>query len=110
MDERVKREKNQLRQTLGRMADSLPEDYIEYSDLGIQEKLLALELWEQASAVFIYVSIGREPQTQGIIRAALDAGKTVAVPRSLTDGQMEARVIASLDDLQTRALRHPRTR
>ncbi|MBN1778388.1 MAG: 5-formyltetrahydrofolate cyclo-ligase [Clostridiales bacterium] len=100
MDERIQREKQRLRRSLRKVAENLPEDYIARSDLDIQKNLLTLELWTHANVVFIYVSIGQEPQTRGIIRAALDAGKTVAVPRSLADGYLEARVIASLDNVK----------
>jgi 5-formyltetrahydrofolate cyclo-ligase len=100
MDEQMKREKDRLRKALRDLALSLPEAYIESSDRGIEENVLALEEWMQARTVFIYVSIGREPQTKGLILSALTDGKTVAVPRCLSNGEMEARVISSLDGLQ----------
>ena len=99
MDKRIQREKAALRQKLRTLAEELSEGYIENSDLAIQKNLLALDVWRQAKTVFIYVSIGREPQTRGIIQAALDAGKTIAVPRSFDGGVMEACVIESLDSL-----------
>ncbi|MFH1513333.1 MAG: 5-formyltetrahydrofolate cyclo-ligase [Bacillota bacterium] len=99
MEEQIKTEKKRLRLMLRDLAQSLSDAYIERSDRGIREALLALDVWKQASTVFIYVSVGREPETRGIILAALAAGKTVAVPRCLRGGEMEARVIQSLDGL-----------
>ena len=81
MDERTQREKQRLRQALRELTNGLPEAYISRSDLGIEKNLLALEEWKQARSVFIYVSTGREPDTRGMLKTALDSGKTVAVPR-----------------------------
>lgn len=100
MREQTKREKRQLRESLRDFTQSLPDAYIAYSNRGIQDNLLALEQWKQAHAVFIYISIGREPETKGAVQAALNEGKTVAVPKSLSDGTMEARVITSLNGLR----------
>ena len=100
MDNRIKQEKDRLRQELRLLTRSLPDDYIEYSDREIEQKVLALDEWKQARKVCVYVSVGREPQTRGLIRAALDAGKTVAIPRTLGLGIMTAHVITSLDGLQ----------
>jgi 5-formyltetrahydrofolate cyclo-ligase len=100
MDEPLKQEKDRLRKALRDLAQSLPDAYIESSDRGIEQNVLALKQWKQARTVFIYVSIGREPRTRGLILSALADGKTVAVPRCLSNGEMEARVISSLDGLQ----------
>lgn len=99
MDERMKREKARLRSMLGELLKSLPEDYLERSDRGIEANVLALPQWKQARTVFVYVSVGQEPDTRGLILSALADGKTVAVPRTLGGGVMEARVISSLDGL-----------
>lgn len=99
MDEQIRQDKIRLRKTLRELVLSLPDDYIRDSDQGIQKNLLALKQWEQAHTVYLYVGRGREPETRGMIRAALEAGKAVAVPRCLDGGEMEARVIASLDAL-----------
>jgi 5-formyltetrahydrofolate cyclo-ligase len=100
MDEPLKQEKDRLRKALRDLAQSLPDVYIESSDRGIEQNVLALKQWKQARTVFIYLSIGREPRTRGLILSALADGKTVAVPRCLGNGEMEARVISSLDGLQ----------
>jgi len=101
MEEQIQQQKVRLRASLRELTRSLPDDYIKHSDQGIQKNLLALEQWKRASVVFLYVSMGREPETRGMIRAALLAGKTVAVPKSLENGAMEARIITSLHELAT---------
>lgn len=55
--------------------------------------------FETAKTVFTYVSCGAEPRTDGIIRLALSLGKTLAVPRCVASGIMEAVIIKSEDAL-----------
>ncbi len=52
-----------------------------------------------AKTVFTYVSCGAEPRTDGIIRLSLSLGKTLAVPRCIASGIMEAVIIKSEDAL-----------
>lgn len=99
MDDDLKQIKAALRKTLLEQTQALPEDYLARSDRGIANALLAFDLWKNARTVFLYVSVGKEPDTRALLRAALKAGKTVAVPRVLPGGIMEARVVFSLDDL-----------
>ena len=77
--------------------------YLRASDAAIVRRVLALPAWAEAAWVFAYVSVRREPDTRALIRAALAAGKRVAVPRCLGDGLMEAREIHSLDALEPAA-------
>ena len=100
MDGQIQREKDRLRKIVRERTRDLPNDYIKSSDRDIRARLLALEQWERARTVFIYVSMNREPDTRIAIQKALDDGKIVTVPRCLDDGEMEARIIISLDDLR----------
>ncbi len=93
-------DKKILRIAIREEIQRMPPDYIRLSDRGIRDALLALREWEWAHTVFVYVSMGREPETGEIIQAALEAGKTVAVPRCLEEGVMEARVIPSVYGLR----------
>jgi 5-formyltetrahydrofolate cyclo-ligase len=99
MEEQIRQEKDRLRWILREETQKMPDDYIRNSNRGIRDRLLALNLWKQARFVFIYVSMNREPDTRTLIQTALDEGKTVAVPRCLEDGEMEARIITSTDEL-----------
>ena len=100
MDERIRLEKQRLRQALRALTDTLPQAYLTRSDRAIEARLMSLDAWKQAKRVFIYVSMGREPDTRGLLQAALTEGKTLAVPLTFADGIMEARVIRSLSDLK----------
>lgn len=100
MEERIKQEKQRLRHTLRELTESLPEACITRSDHAIEARVLTLDAWEQARTVFIYVSAGREPDTRGLLRAAINASKTLAVPLTYAGGMMEARIIGSLDELK----------
>ena len=91
--------KKQFRKGVQADIAALPEDYLKMSNEGIREHFLSLPEYEDAGTIFAYISEGREPDTVGILQAALAAGKTVALPISLDDGVMEPRAIRSLDEL-----------
>lgn len=79
--------------------DSLPPEYIALSDDGLRKNFLSLPEFEKADTIFAYISMGREPDTVHIIKAALAMGKTVALPVSFSGGIMEPRIIHSLSEL-----------
>lgn len=62
-------------------------------------QLLDTSLWHEAQRVFCFVSLTKEPDTRTILRAALDQGKVLCVPRILGGGEMEAVQLNSLDEL-----------
>jgi len=92
--------KKALRESIREKAKSLGAEYLHFSDQCLQDRLLALDEWKTARMVLVYMSVGKEPDTERIICAALEEGKRVAIPRCLGSGIMEAREIASLDGLQ----------
>lgn len=96
-------QKSELRRELGRARKAWTQDHLAASDLAITARVLALPEWQKAACVFIYVSVRTEPDTHRLIRAALEAGKRVAVPLCGAPGQMDAREIASLDGLMPHA-------
>ncbi len=57
-------------------------------------------LFQHADCIFLYVSTPQEIDTRALVQKALAAGKTVCVPLCGAPGEMEARCIVSLDDLQ----------
>ena len=63
------------------------------------EYLTKRELWQQAGAVFCFVSTAREPSTRPLLELALAQGKTLCVPRTGPEGFMEAVPITSLNQL-----------
>ena len=92
-------DKKTFRKSVLAEIEALPADYIEASNAGIRDNFSALPEFQKAHTIFAYISVGREPDTAGIIKAALDAGKTVALPVSLDGGIMQPRCIHSLSEL-----------
>ena len=96
----VRAEKERLRRETGAVSAALPEDYLRAACARITEKVLALPQYKAARVVMAYVSQPREPDTKAIIRDALEAGKTVLLPRCYAGGRMEAYPIRDLAGLQ----------
>ena len=69
-------------------------------DHAICAHVLESAIFRHAGCVFLYVSTPQEIDTRALLRAALQAGKTVCVPRCGRAGEMEAHWIRSLDGLR----------
>ena len=82
-----------------RLANALAEDLAK-SDRQIMFRLLSLSDYQLAKTIFCYVSRPPEVATMAIIKHALDAGKTVALPYVLPGGYMESRRIFDPEQLQ----------
>ena len=66
----------------------------------IENRLVNLDLFQNAKTVLIYVSLDDEITTDGIIKIALNKGKTVAVPYCKDkNGAMDFYIINSLSQL-----------
>ena len=91
--------KKDLREALLAHRRSLPEALRQTWDREMQNSVLALPEWERAGTVFCYVSQAPEPDTWALLRAALEQGKRLAVPRCGPGGCMEAAELTSLEDL-----------
>jgi 5-formyltetrahydrofolate cyclo-ligase len=61
---------------------------------------LSLPELEQAQTVLAFYGVGGEPDTAGLIRALLDRGKRVALPRCLPERRMEARAVTNFNRLR----------
>ncbi len=66
----------------------------------LASSLLSLDDIMKAQTIFCYISFRDEPGTHEIIRALIDMGKTVCVPRTYDDGTMEAVKIDSFEGLR----------
>ena len=68
---------------------ALDKEYIIQSDRAIFEKIITLPEFISAPRVFVYLSIGREPDTRALIRYCWAQGKIVAIPHDYKkDGVM----------------------
>ncbi|MDR1727963.1 MAG: 5-formyltetrahydrofolate cyclo-ligase [Acidobacteriota bacterium] len=92
--------KPELRKAWMAKEAALPEDYIKASDEGIAHSLFALPEFQRARSVLFFYSIWREPDTHAMMRRALALGKAVALPRTFPKRAMEARLVASLEELE----------
>ncbi len=92
-------EKKELRKTMLRAREALPEEYTARASAAIQEKTLALPQYQRAKSVFLYISMPKEPATLDILKTALAEGKRVYVPKCQGRSEMLAVRIKDLSGL-----------
>ena len=92
-------EKQALRDALLRRAGSLSAEYLAEASAKMTALVLRCPVYLESRALFIYVSMAREPDTAGILEDALRSGKAVYVPKCLPGGRMRAVRIGSRGDL-----------
>jgi 5-formyltetrahydrofolate cyclo-ligase len=92
--------KQELRLLIKTKIATLDDDYIKASDNGIVLRVLGLPEFRDARGIMLYRSVEREPDTSEIARVAIETGKTVAFPRCLDGGKMQACVVESLDGFE----------
>ena len=112
MDEGIGVKKRRLREEIRRRTDAMTEEEARASSVRIEAEILASEIWRAASSVFLYVSVGKEPDTRGLIAEALREGKRVCVPKCLPGPEriMLAVRIRSLEELVPGTLGIPEPR
>lgn len=92
--------KQSLRQEALKRRDAIPLPVRKLKSAAIAGLLLGLEEFASASSMLLFASFRSEADTEAIIRAAFDAGKTVLMPR--TDPQsrtIAVYAIRSMDEL-----------
>lgn len=99
--------KQELRRAYKAYGAALTKEYRDFADCAIRAFVRCSELWQKAESVFIYVSMWAEPDTRGLIEAALTEGKRVCVPLCCPDRTMKAVRIESLDELRPGTLNIP---
>jgi len=97
--------KADLRQDILAVRNGLRPDWRRDFDLRIAEHVSELGEYVRASTVLFYVSFRSEVDTHGLMKAAWDQGKRVAVPRVVREGnRLDLYVIESMDDLSPGAM------
>lgn len=92
----IKKEiRNEIRDKLSHLTSKEVKEKSQH----IMEKLCSLEDFCSAGKVFIYVSVGREPDTRFLIQDYLDK-KEIYVPRCKDDDTLEAVRLEGLEYLQ----------
>ena len=88
-----------LRRVMKARIAALDAAYDKAAGEGIVRRLTAHPAWAAADSVFCYVGRRGEIDTRPLLRAALEAGKTLAVPLCMGPGMMQARAVRSLEEL-----------
>lgn len=100
-------QKRALRREMRALRAALPADYVTSAGRRMQDRVLSLPAWQRANRVFIYVSVGKEPDTALLLRSALAEGKRLYVPKCLGEGRMLAARTDSAEALRPGALGIP---
>lgn len=85
----------QRKEALRRKAALLPKAEAEH----LLERFAQLPQVRSAQTVMVFCGVGREPDTDGLIRTLLERGQRVALPVCLPGRRMEARVISDMSQL-----------
>lgn len=91
--------KTTLRRAIRARAQTLTPAYRARASAGICRNLLALPELSGAAAVFGFCPAGAEPDITPVLEQVLAGGRTLALPRCLSAGVMEARRVSSLAKL-----------
>ena len=98
-NKQVSQQKAETRNMLKSVRAKLPEatrmDYSNY----ITEQVLKLDEIKNARTIFIYISYATEVHTHELIKALLDDGKSLAVPKIVDSDFMQAESFSSWEDL-----------
>lgn len=90
--------KNEIRQFYLKKRNALSLDYCNNADQNIFDKLINQSDYRTSDLILVYVSVGSEIDTSGIIDYSFKTGKRVAVPYC-KKGRMDFYEIKSTDDL-----------
>lgn len=96
----VLEQKQALREHIQRMVAELPGEVRRVSSAKICERLLALPETRSAATIFCFVSRAGEVDTHALIDTLQRQGKTLLVPRILTDARMIAVAFGAWSDLR----------
>jgi len=96
----IKKEKAVLREKMLAVRAAMSASAHQEANRRIFESVCALEEYQRANTVFVYVGVADEPDTIALIEDAWQRGKRVCVPHCVSLGVMDAYAIEDLDDLQ----------
>ena len=97
--ESIFEKKKALRKSVTTRVKLLPGAYRAAASRSIAEQVLASGEYRAAKRIFLYIGMPTEPDTAGIIEAALSDGKDVYVPKCISRTEMLAVRIKSTADL-----------
>jgi len=98
-NKQVDQHKAETRKMLKLMRANIPETTrLDYSN-SIAEQVLKLDEIRNARTIFIYISYATEVHTHDLIKALIDDGKALAVPKIVDSDFMKAESFSSWEDL-----------
>lgn len=92
--------KKLLRKEVKKKILNLPYEYCKCADAQIFRHAVSLTEFSNAGTVFCYVGTEGEIDTIPILQEILKQGKTLGVPKCISDGVMQVYEIKSLDELE----------
>ena len=87
-------DKKELRKEIQNRAAALTDEYVKGASRAICERLFALYEFKAAKSLFVYLSAGKEPETDEIIEKARALKKEVFVPVCTGPGVMRAAALS----------------
>jgi 5-formyltetrahydrofolate cyclo-ligase len=95
----LKKEKLRVRRELKETAAAFSKSYVSEASRAVCEKVLKSKEFREASVIFGYLSFRNEISVDTVLEEALRLGKTVAVPWIVSQTEMKAALLYSLDNL-----------
>ena len=99
--------KRKLREAMGQRRAEMKDAYCRAADESIRFAVLLSDAYRAAESLFVYVSMPGEPDTRGILAAALRVGKRVYVPKCMARPVMLAARISDVNELAPGAMSIP---
>ena len=99
-EERLRQEKRRRRREIRAEAAALPAEYRAEASRRMAEQVRGMEAYRRARVVMMFMSLPEEPDTRLLIADALDAGKTVLLPRCVSPERMIALPFAGWDQFE----------
>lgn len=93
-------QKKELRKNIKQIKNLMTLEEIEKSDNSIAHNLMQLNQIKDAKTIFCFVSMKDEIDTKTIIKNLLSLGKTLGVPKCVSNNNMKVYKINSLEDLE----------
>ena len=92
-------EKHRIRRELKETAAVFSGSYVSEASSAVCEKVLQTGEFREASVIFGYLSFRKEISVDAVLEEALRLGKIVAVPWIVSQTEMKAALLHSLDNL-----------
>lgn len=96
----MQQQKQSLRKQIRAQMQLIPDDYFHKAGQEICRRVAESEAYRHAKTIFCFVSHGKEPDTYPLLEKALAEDKILCVPLCKAQGEMDAKVIHSLNELQ----------